>query len=32
MIEPEERSLRRIEIGPAFRDIADTPGGDGDGP
>jgi cytochrome c len=26
MIEPEERSLRRIEIGPAFRDIADTPG------
>ena len=26
MVEPEERSPRIIVIGPAFRDIANTPG------
>ena len=26
MVEPEQRSPRRIDIGPAFRDIATTPG------
>ena len=26
MVDPEKRSPRMVEIGPAFRSIADTPG------